>query len=53
MFVPGKLINLTFGKLIRDIGITHGNESKVGHYVGVMVRRLTLCNPPYTHNYDP
>ena len=25
------------GKLIRDIGITHGNESRVGYYVGLLV----------------
>lgn len=24
-------------QLIRDIGITHGNESQVGYYVGIMV----------------
>ena len=30
------LMNLS--KLIRHIGITHGNESKVGYYVGIMVR---------------
>ena len=25
-------------KLIRDIGITHGNETQVGYYVGLLVR---------------
>ena len=24
-------------KLIRDLGVTHGNESQVGYYVGMMV----------------
>ena len=44
LFFPGRLINwlLWMPKLIRDIGITHGNESKVGYYVGLIVGWLTL-----------
>ena len=29
---------ILFIQLIRDIGITHGNESQVAYYVGIMVR---------------
>jgi hypothetical protein len=29
--------NWNFVKLIRDIGVTHGDESQVGHYVGILV----------------
>ena len=29
---------LKISKLIRDIGVTHGNERKVGYYVGLMAR---------------
>jgi hypothetical protein len=30
--------NRNLVKLIRDIGVTHGDESLVGHYVGILVR---------------
>ena len=43
-YLGGWLINfLWISKLISKIGITHGNESKVGYYVGLLVRCLTLC----------
>jgi hypothetical protein len=29
--------NWNFVKLIRDIGVTHGDESQVGHYAGILV----------------
>ena len=29
---------MDLSKLIRDVGITHGQESKVGYYVGLIVR---------------
>ena len=32
--------NQTSFQLIRDLGITNGNESQVGYYVGLMVREL-------------
>ncbi|KIK34366.1 hypothetical protein CY34DRAFT_646822 [Suillus luteus UH-Slu-Lm8-n1] len=39
--------NWNFVKLIRDIGVTHGDESQVGHYVGILVGMfspfLLLC----------
>jgi MFS family permease len=37
---------LIYKQLIRELGITHGNESKVGYYVGLMVSRSysSLCN---------
>jgi hypothetical protein len=28
---------LNIVKLVRDIGVTHGDESLVGHYVGILV----------------
>ena len=31
-------------QLIRDLGVTNGDESKVGHYVGMLVREIFfLC----------
>ena len=39
---------LTSLQLIRDVGITHGDESKVGYYVGLMVR-TTCARPVYSH----
>ena len=38
IYLGDRLIILGILKLIRDIGITHGIESKVGYYVGLMVR---------------
>jgi MFS family permease len=32
-------------QLIRDVGITHGNESQVGYYVGLMVRSVVRPLP--------
>ena len=37
-YLGGRLIDFGNLKLIRGIGITHGNESKVGYYVGLMAR---------------
>jgi hypothetical protein len=31
-----------FPQLIRDLGITHGDETKVGYYVGILVSDLLL-----------
>ena len=36
------VIRLTYFQLIRDLGITNGNENQVGYYVGLMVRRAAL-----------
>jgi hypothetical protein len=38
LYLGGRLINFGNLKAIRDIGITHSNESKVGYYVGLMAR---------------
>lgn len=51
-------------QLIRDVGITHGDETRVGYYVGVMVRLLrplsaartltqTLCSNQYSSRRRP
>lgn len=34
---PSFILYLFLVQLIRDIGITHGDESKVAYYVGIMV----------------
>jgi len=34
---PESHYNRNFVKLIRDIGVTHGDESLVGYYVGILV----------------
>jgi len=40
-------------KLIRDLGVTHENESQVGYYVGVVVSLdrtpLQPCSFPWSH----
>jgi hypothetical protein len=40
-------------KLIRNIGITHGEERKVGYYVGLLVRCLTVLKSSWLiiHHY--
>jgi hypothetical protein len=35
-------------KLIRDVGITHGDETKVGYYVGILVRLCQYMVPAQT-----
>jgi len=42
-----------FGQLIRDIGVTHGNESQVGYYVGIMVGVEPRTLKGYTRNRFP
>ena len=36
-------------QFVRKVGITHGDESRVGYYVGLMVR---LCVNPDTSSHD-
>ena len=33
---------LSFVQLVRNIGITHGDETRVGYYVGLMVSQILL-----------
>lgn len=35
---PAVIATYVRSQLIRDVGITHGDETRVGYYVGVMVR---------------
>jgi hypothetical protein len=41
-FFPSIVLIHVLQKLIRDVGITHGDEKKVGYYVGVLVRRISF-----------
>jgi len=41
------MISVSVTKLIRDIGITHGEEARVGYYVGMLVR---ACRYPAGSN---
>ncbi|KAF9522054.1 major facilitator superfamily multidrug-resistance, DHA1 sub-family, partial [Crepidotus variabilis] len=41
--LTGQVISPFAPQLIRDIGITHGNESQVGYYVGIMHSLFFLC----------
>jgi len=37
-------------QLIRELGVTNGDESKVGYYVGIVVRKkydLSVCQVNY------
>jgi hypothetical protein len=40
-------------KLIRDIGVTNGDESQVGHYVGILVSMSILRCPAFLPDIDP
>jgi hypothetical protein len=42
------MLNYTFNvrQLVRDSGITGGNESKVGYYVGILVSIAIDTNSP-------
>jgi hypothetical protein len=33
-----------FSQLIRDVGVTHGDESRVGYFVGIMVSAQCLLS---------
>jgi len=37
--------NRNLVKLVRDIGVTHGDESQVGHYVGILVSLSSFFLP--------
>jgi hypothetical protein len=40
--------NRNLVKLIRDIGVTHGDESQVAHYVGILVSLSSSFLPLYS-----
>jgi hypothetical protein len=45
--------NRNLVKLIRDIGVTHGDESQVGHYVGILVSLSSSFLPLYSFLISP
>jgi hypothetical protein len=45
--IPPPLLRHAHTQLIRDLGVTNGNDAAVGYYVGMMVRNmLCLLAPP-------